>query len=118
MTWASYGLLKFASMREPQVVSTPRVQKMSLCAIGIPVSGPAGATPFPARRASALFASACARASSTVMNALSSPFSFEMRSRCSRVSSSEEIFLLLSAAASSERDEFSKAGYSITLGTR
>ena len=28
------------SMREPQVVRSPRVQKMSLCAIGTPVSGP------------------------------------------------------------------------------
>ena len=30
-----------ASIFEPQVVSMPRVQKMSLCATGIPVSGPA-----------------------------------------------------------------------------
>ena len=30
-----------ASMLEPQLVRSPRVQKMSLCAIGIPVSGPA-----------------------------------------------------------------------------
>ncbi len=27
-------------MREPQLVLTPRVQKMSLCAKGKPVSGP------------------------------------------------------------------------------
>jgi hypothetical protein len=30
ITCASYGLTKFASIREPQLVSIPRVQKMSL----------------------------------------------------------------------------------------
>src|SRR5690349_12115337 len=40
-TVASYGDTKLSSMREPQLVRTPLVQKMSLCASGSPVSGPA-----------------------------------------------------------------------------
>src|SRR4051812_14290530 len=35
-TCASYGAVKLASMRDPQVVNRPSVQKMSLCAIGMP----------------------------------------------------------------------------------
>lgn len=53
MTVASYGLTKFSSMREPQVVSQPLAQKMSFWASGMPVSGLA----FPeARRPSAALA--------------------------------------------------------------
>jgi len=33
--------MKLSSIFEPQLVLTPWVQKMSLCAMGIPVSGPA-----------------------------------------------------------------------------
>src|SRR5690606_16225538 len=40
-TVASYGATKLDSMREPQVVSTPSVQKISLCTIGSPASTPA-----------------------------------------------------------------------------
>src|SRR5260221_7995029 len=84
-------------MREPQVVRRPRVQKMSLCAIGMPVSGVA----FPLERSSsALLAAARAPASSTLMKALSSSWR-AMRSRQARVSSTEEIFLAASAAESS-----------------
>src|SRR3990172_332265 len=76
----------------------PRVQKMSLCASGIPASGP----PSPlARRASARRASARLRASSTVMKAFSSPFSPAIRSRNIRVSSTEETFPAARAAESS-----------------
>src|SRR3990172_9488613 len=39
-TWASYGGTKRSSIREPQVVRTPRVQITSLTAMGTPVSGP------------------------------------------------------------------------------
>src|SRR5262245_10514850 len=46
-TVASYGDTKLSSMREPQLVFTPVVQKMSLCASGRPVNGPA----LPAARA-------------------------------------------------------------------
>src|SRR6266849_4986771 len=35
---ASYGETKFASILEPQVVGNPSVQKMSFCAMGMPVS--------------------------------------------------------------------------------
>ena len=45
-------------MREPQVVRTPCVQKMSLCAIGTPVSGAAVAC-RERRSACAAAASAC-----------------------------------------------------------
>src|SRR5438046_5795091 len=92
-------------MREPQVVSRSRVQKMSLCAIRMPVSGPA--SPF-ARRASARRASERLRAASTVMKAFSSPLSCAMRSRQSCVSSTDESFLAASAAESSESVAFSK----------
>src|SRR5687767_2906825 len=40
-TCASYGETKLESIFEPQVDSQPLVQKMSLCASGTPVSGPA-----------------------------------------------------------------------------
>jgi hypothetical protein len=57
--------MKFESIRDPQVVRMPSVQKMSLCTIGTPVSGP----PSPrARAASAAAASASARSRVTVMN--------------------------------------------------
>src|SRR2546423_8325685 len=78
---------------------------MSLCAIGMPVSGPA--SPF-ARRAWARRASERLRAGSTVMKAFSSPLSCAMRSRWSCVSSTDESFLAASAAESSESVAFSK----------
>src|SRR5688500_9002098 len=67
-TVASYGDTKLSSMREPQLVLTPRVQKMSLWASGRPVSGPA----LPDTSAASA-AWACARAESavTVTKALS-----------------------------------------------
>ena len=40
-TVASYGDTKLSSIFDPQLVLTPCVQKMSLCASGRPVSGPA-----------------------------------------------------------------------------
>src|ERR1041384_1628234 len=87
-------------MREPQVVRKSRVHRMSLCAIGIPVSGPA--SPL-ARRSSARRAAARLRSlsSSVEMNALSSRLSLAIRSRQARVSSTEEIFLAARAGGSS-----------------
>src|SRR5262245_15427625 len=38
-TVASYGAMKFDNIFEPHEVSTPSVQKMSLCTSGRPVSG-------------------------------------------------------------------------------
>ena len=55
-TVASYGDTKLSSIFEPQLVLTPCVQKMSLCASGKPVSGPAS------RRPADSAAFACARA--------------------------------------------------------
>ena len=39
-TVASYGAMNPSSIRDPQDVRTPRVQNMSLCARGMPSSGP------------------------------------------------------------------------------
>jgi len=122
ITCASYGLTKLESIFEPQVVRQPFVTKMSLCATGIPVSG--FASPFAIRSSAAR---ACARlfSASTVMNALSAPFSLEVRSRKSWVSSALEIFFCASAADSSLREALSmgpriraESRYSITFGTR
>src|SRR5258708_18087080 len=91
-------------MREPQVVRSPRGQKMSLCAIGRPVSGRA---PPRDRSLSAFSAAARAPASSTLMKALSSAWR-AIRARQARVSSTEEIFLAASAAESSRSVALSK----------
>ena len=95
----------------------PRVQKMSLCATGMPSSGPV-ASPC-ARRSSARLASASARASSTVMKAFSAPSPLSkrpIRPRYSWVSSTEEIFFACRAAESCESVAFNT--YSMTFGTR
>src|SRR3989440_11248977 len=73
---------------------------MSLCATGMPVSGPPSRF---AMRASAARAPARLTFSSTVMKALSSPSRCAMRSKQSRVSSTAEIFLAARAAPSSAR---------------
>src|SRR5882672_1250928 len=85
-------------MREPQVVRSTRVQKMSLCAMGMPVSGPASPR---ARRSSARRADSRASDSSTSMKAFSWLLKRPMRSRHWRVSSTEESFLAARAAESS-----------------
>src|SRR5438132_4795202 len=91
-------------MREPQVVSRSRVQKMSLCAIGMPVSGSASPR---ARRASARFAASSACDPSTLMNALSSSWR-SMRCRQARVNSTDETFFAARAAESSRSVALSK----------
>src|SRR5437870_475281 len=96
-------------MREPQVVRMARVQKMSLCATGMPVSGPASpAFPLPARRASARSAAASACGASAVIKAFSSPLWRSMRPRQARVSSTEDSFFAASAAESSRSVALSK----------
>src|SRR2546425_4294386 len=92
-------------MREPQVVRRARVQKMSLCAIGMPVSGSASPR---ARRASARSAAASACGASALMKAFSSPLWRSMRSRQARVSSTEDSFLAARAAESSRSVAVSK----------
>src|SRR6185436_1579923 len=67
-TVASYGDTKLSSIREPQLVRTPCVQKMSLWASGSPVRGPAWPD---ASCASAALACARAESAVTVMKALS-----------------------------------------------
>src|SRR3979490_1388068 len=84
-------------MREPQVVRTPAVQKMSLWAIGTPVSAP----PPPAasaRSAAAAWPSACSRV--TEMNALSAAWLASILSRHARTSSTLENFRARRPAAS------------------
>jgi hypothetical protein len=117
-TVASYGDTKLSSMREPQLVLTPRVQKMSLCAKGKPVSGPA----LPAASAaSATAAWASADSAVTVMKALS--FGCAAVTRRSRlfVSSVTENSLARSFFASSASVNVCIVlvfSYSMTLGTR
>src|SRR6185295_463959 len=97
-TVASYGDTKLSSMREPQLVLMPRVQKMSLWASGSPMSGP----PWP--DASAISAArACDRADSavTVTNALSFDCEASMRPSRLFVSSVTEDSLARSFFASS-----------------
>ena len=86
-TVASYGDTKFESIFEPQVVSTPSVQKMSLWAIGMPAS--AGAPPA-CSRSSATAAAASAASRVTVTKAFSSGWLAVMRSRNPRVISTLE----------------------------
>ena len=75
---ASYGATKLSSMRDPHDVFTPVVQKMSLCASGIPVSGVAAPV---ASRLSAAAAASSACSAVTVMNAFSVPSKRSMRDR-------------------------------------
>src|SRR5580700_664509 len=84
-------------MREPQVVRTPRVQKMSLWAMGTPVSAPA---PVPARARSAAAAAASAGSRVTDMNALRAPWARSMRASSAVTSSTLENLRALSPAAS------------------
>src|SRR5882672_10883140 len=92
-------------MREPHVVRMVRVQKMSLCAMGIPVSGSASPR---ARRASARSAAASASDASTLMKLFSSPLCREMRSRQARVNSTDDSFFAASALESSRIEALSK----------
>ncbi len=97
-TVASYGDTKLSSMREPQLVLTPRVQKMSLWASGKPVSGPACPD---ANAASAALAWARAESGVTVTNALSFGCEASMRASSDFVSSVTENSLARSFFASS-----------------
>src|SRR5580658_711958 len=84
-------------MREPAVVRTPWVQKMSLWAMGTPVSAP----PLPAARArSAAAAAASAGSRVTEMKALRLPWARSMRASSAVTSSTLENFRARSPAAS------------------
>src|SRR6185369_2159231 len=85
-------------MREPQVVRTPSVQKMSLWIIGMPVSGPACP---PASRWSATAAAANAHSAVMLIRALSCGCARSVRASASRVSSTAEYLRAASPAASS-----------------
>ena len=86
-TVALYGETKLSSIREPQAVFTPAVQKMSLCASGMPVSGVA----LPcARRRSAAAACPSACSAVTVTKAFSGASKRSIRLKKWRVSSVAE----------------------------
>ena len=98
-TVASYGETKLSRMREPQVVRTPAVQKMSLCAIGI-----AGERPRVSLRERFIARRALRRApqrSVTVRKAFNVLLKPLMRSSSARVSSTLEKRFARRPAASS-----------------
>ena len=86
-TVALYGGINSASIFDAQVVRTSRVQKISLCSIGIPNKGET--SPL-AKALSACAAAAKARSSHEVMTALSAGFKRAIRDRLSSVSSLDE----------------------------
>src|SRR5512143_344727 len=86
-TNASYGATKCSSIREPQVVRSPAVISTSLCAIGMPQSGPAAPS---ASAASAALAAASAPSASTVTKALSAGLCRAIRPSASCVSSTDD----------------------------
>ena len=86
VTVASYGGTKSRSIREEQVVVTPRVAMLSLSCIGTPVSG---AVLPSAMRRSASRAWASAKSSVSVTNALTLSSTSPIRSNAARVSSTE-----------------------------
>lgn len=87
-TVASYGETKLYKILDPHVVSTPSEQKISFCAIGIPVSGPA----LPSEICwSAAFAAAKACSSVIVIKLFNCLSNCLMRSRKYFVSSVLEI---------------------------
>ncbi len=115
-TVASYGDTKLSSIFEPQLVLTPCVQKMSLCASGRPVSGPASPD---AKVDSATFACASADSAVTVMKAFSVGCDASIRLSRDFVSSVTENSLARSFFASSDSVSVCIFGfYSMTLGTR
>ncbi len=101
-TVASKGGTKPSRMREPQVVSSPFVRKMSFSAMGTPSSRDR-ASPR-ARRASEARAAARERSGATRRKACSFPSVASMRERQAAVISSEETSRRESACARSVSD--------------
>jgi hypothetical protein len=96
---ASTSGMRVAKMCEPDIVRMPFVNARSLIEYGTPCSGPS-ATPF-ITASSARLASASARSGVGVTNALRAGFTFSMRARTARVSSTGESFFARIIAASS-----------------
>ena len=107
-TVASKGGTKPSRMREPQVVSSPLVRKMSLSAMGTP-SIRERASPR-ARRASEARAAAMERSGATRRKAWTLPSISPMRSRQARVTSSAETSRPASASDRSVSDRSRMAG--------
>src|SRR5580698_9212746 len=95
----SYGGTQPSRILDPQVVGIPLVVNRSLTATGTPASAPSGSPAARLRSTSR----ACARASSaaTCRNALTSPSTAPIRSRCACVTSAAETSPAVIAAASS-----------------
>ena len=110
-TVASKGGMKPARMREPAVVSTPLVRKMSFSASGTPSRGDV-ASPR-ARRASEARAASRAGSGETRRNAPSRPSVASMRESTARVASTEESSRRERAAESSVSD-CSSSGVALT----
>src|SRR6266704_3502317 len=96
---ASYGGRQPSRIFDPQVVGTPLVVNTSLTATGTPASGP-GLSPA-ARRASTAAAAASAPSESTCRNACTRSSTAAIRSRCARVTSTDETSRAAISAASS-----------------
>ena len=95
-TCASYGATNDSSIRDAQVVRSPAVISTSLCAIGMPVSGPAR----PALRAASASRAACSAPSrSTLMNALIDGWAASMRASERSASSTADTRRAASASA-------------------
>ncbi len=101
-TVAVYGGCQPSRIRDEHVVGTPRVQRLSLSAIGTPASGP-GSSPR-ATVASTASAAARAAASITRLQALNSPSRASTTARCSSITSRAERSPPRTAAASSNAD--------------
>src|SRR3972149_6313945 len=96
---ASSSGTKSAKMREPPVVTIPRVKRTSLMDTGTPCTAPSGSPCMMA--ASAIFAPWRATSAVTAQKALSVGFSRSMRASSASVSSTGESFLARMRAASS-----------------
>ena len=85
---ASYGGCQPARMRDPQVVGMSVVVKRSFSASGTPASGPSG---WPAaRRSSTAWAARSALSAATCRKACTRWSTASIRSRCARVTSTDD----------------------------
>ena len=98
VTVASNGGTKPSSIREEQVVTTPRVDMLSLSCIGMPVRGLASPA---AIRSSARDACSRATSSVTVTKARTRSSTAAIRSRCASASSTDDTSRLSSSSRAS-----------------
>ena len=99
VTVASASGTKSRKIFEPAVVRTPRVQILSLSAMGMPCSGPRQCPR--SNSLSAARAAGSALSAVTLRNAFKRGLNSAMRDRHSRASSTGDIFLLATSGESS-----------------